>query len=103
MLPYQGSEKAELVAIRDFVKDPDADRSFPIDWNDALADADSISVSNWIVPAGLVFVSGAISGKRTSVRLSGGTDNTDYLVTNRITLASGEIDDRSIRIAVRTS
>lgn len=89
------------MAVKDFIKDPGADRSFPLDWQDALAAADSISVSQWTVPPGLVLEGSAISGKKTSVRLSGGTDNTDYLVVNRITLASGEDEERTIRIAVR--
>lgn len=89
------------MAVRDFVKDPGADRSFPIDWTDALAEADVINMSAWTVPSGLTLAGQAISGKRTSVRLSGGTDNVDYLVVNRITLASGEIEERTIRIAVR--
>lgn len=88
------------MALKDYLKDPGAVRAIPIDWSDVIGD-DSITASVWDVPAGVVEQSNAISGAVTAITLSGGTAETDYLLVNRITFGSGQIDERTVRVCVR--
>lgn len=83
-----------------YVKDPDAVLDYQIDWS-AWLDSDTITTSEWIVPDGIVKDSDSHTDTAATIWLSGGTLNTTYLVTNRITTAAGRTDDRTIRITVR--
>lgn len=80
-------------------KDPSAtiDRGF--DWTSWLG-ADTITSSDWIVPTGLTRVSQSNTTKTTSVWLSGGTVDTLYRLTNRITTTGGREDERSLHIKI---
>jgi hypothetical protein len=84
------------------LKDPDATLDFAVDWSDWLTgEGDTGASAVWIVPTGLTKVSESfVSGKHV-VRLSGGTDGSDYSVTSRITTTGGEVDNRTLRITVR--
>ena len=84
-------------------KDPQETRLFTMDWTGDL-DGNTIATSAWTVAAGITKVSDAIvSGNlKTSVLISGGTADTDYTVTNTITItATAETLERSGVIAVR--
>jgi hypothetical protein len=96
------------------VKDPDAVLTYGIAFEDWLPAADTLTDAQWTVPAGLTKVNQSINGapltvggrtyaanKVALVRLSGGTDATDYTCTVRITSSSGDIDERSIIVKVR--
>jgi len=82
-----------------FLKDPDAVLDYSVDWSDWL-DGDTITASQWIVPVGLTLDSSTNSTTATTVWLSGGAVRFRYSVTNRITTASGRVDDRSIVVQV---
>jgi len=82
-----------------FLKDPDAVLDYSVDWSDWL-DGDAITASQWIVPAGLTLDSSTNSTTATTAWLSGGAVRFRYTVTNRITTASGRVDDRSIVVQV---
>ena len=85
-----------------FTKDPEAVLDYTIDWTKWLDEVgDTIATSTWIVPSGLTKVTETNTSKNATVWLSGGTDGTNYTVTNRITTAAGRTDDRSISIRVR--
>jgi hypothetical protein len=84
------------------LKDPDATLDFAVEWTDWLAGENDTGASAvWIVPAGLTKVSESFVGGKHTIRLSGGTDGSDYAVTSRITTTGGEVDDRTLRITVR--
>lgn len=83
-----------------YVKDPDAVLDYQVDWS-AWLDGDTITTSEWIVPDGIVKDSDSHTDTAATIWLSGGTLNTTYLVTNRITTAAGRTDDRTIRITIR--
>ncbi len=88
------------MTVTDWVKDPDATLDWRWDWSEWLADGETITVSTFIVSAGLVKNSDTFSATSATVWLSGGTAGTAYLVTNRITTSVGRTDDRSITIRV---
>lgn len=84
-----------------YVKDPDANLPFGVDWSGWLAEGDTIVTSTWIVPVGLTMGVDGVDGGQATVWLSGGTAGENYTVTNRVVTSGGMVDDRSIRILVR--
>jgi hypothetical protein len=82
-------------------KDPDAKLDYGFDWTDWLTSGEVISTSDWIIASGLTEISDSHSNTVTSVWVSGGTINTDYVITNHITTSMGREDDRSHTIKVR--
>lgn len=87
-------------------KDPDALLDYEMEWGDWL-DGDTISNSEWIVPAGITKdpVKGdrvSDAGTETIIWLQGGTEGQKYILTNRITTAAGRIDDRTVTLKIRS-
>lgn len=95
-------------------KDPDSTLSVGLWWQDVIERGDTLTGVTWTVPTGLTKVSEGISatdlidnattypaGQVAVVRVSGGTADTDYTITCTVTTASGDIDQRSITVAVR--
>lgn len=83
------------------VKDPDAVLDYGFDWTAWLEAGETIATSTWTADEGITVGDSAIGTGTTKVWLSGGTDGTEYLVTNEITTSAGRTDDRSIRVIVR--
>ena len=101
-------------------KDKDETLDYSVDWS-RLVGSDLISSSNWFVDdadgekqeAGesntpinglIVLYEGSTvstNGKVTTVRLSSGTNNVRYRLTNAVTTASGLVYERSIFLRVR--
>ena len=88
--------------MKGFVKDPDATLDYGFDWTLWL-DGDNITTSTWIVESGVSIEAGSeqFNSKITSVYLSGGSVDSNYKVTNRITTDSGRTDDRSFMLRIR--
>jgi len=87
-------------------KDPDALLDYELEWGDWL-DGDTISNSEWIVPAGIT--KDATKGDRVSdagtetiIWLRGGAEGQKYTLTNRITTVAGRIDDRTVTLKIRS-
>lgn len=83
-----------------FLKDPDAVLDYQLDWSDWL-DSDTISTSEWIVPAGITNDSDTETTTTTTIWLSGGTAGTIYSLVNRIVTAGGRTQDQTIKIKCR--
>jgi hypothetical protein len=81
-------------------KDPNAVIDFSRDWSPWLG-TDTIATSTWVVATGLTAVTTTYDDTSTTVWLSGGTANTDYEATNRITTDGGRTADRTWLIQVR--
>lgn len=81
-------------------KDPNSVLDYQFDWVGWLS-GDTIATSTWTVPAGLTLDSSTNTTTTTTAWLSGGTSNTTYLVTNRITTAGGRTEIRSMNLTVR--
>lgn len=83
------------------IKDPNATRDYTLNWERALPDGVTIASAAWVVPSGLTNGGGSNTTTTATVRLSGGTVGTVYMVVCRITMSDGEVDDRSIYLDVR--
>lgn len=80
-------------------KDPDAKLDHEIYWEKWL-EGDSISESSWYVPAGLTLEAQSNTETTTKIWLSGGAIGETYQITNRITTATGRVDERTVRLHV---
>jgi hypothetical protein len=91
--------------IAKFVKDPDSELDYTVDWGTWLPTGDTISTSAWtIIPGGLTESTGMPStntNTTATITVTSGTAGVDYSLINRITTAGGRITDRTIRINVR--
>jgi len=87
------------------LKDPEAVLDYLFDWGaDYLGDGDLLAASEWSVDPGGpdgVAVTGSDFGTSTStVKVGGGIAGRIYRIVNRVTTASGRVDERSIVIRV---
>ena len=104
-----------LDAARIWVKDPASTLTVGLWWQDVVDRGDALDSVVWTVPAGLTKVSESISaedmtdmgvvylaGQVALVRLSGGTPvGADIDIVCRITTVAGDVDERTITVAVR--
>ncbi len=81
-------------------KDPNDVAPYEIDWS-AFLGTDTISTSTWTVGAGITKDSDTKTSTTTTAWLSGGTDLTSYVLTNRIVTAGGQTRDQSVAVLVR--
>jgi hypothetical protein len=88
-----------IVELRTFVKDPEAMKSYGVDWSELLDEGETISSSGWSA-TGLSLSSAQISGAVTSVMIAGGTLGQTYLVENNIQTSLGRIYTRGFMISV---
>ena len=90
--------------LKRFPKDPDAILDYRINWSLWLANSggDTIVSAVSLPDPGITVVSTTRTTTSGTMRVSGGTDGTDYLITMRVTFASGQQDDRSLLFAVRS-
>lgn len=87
-----------------FLKDPDSRIDHSIDWGAAYLGINLIVASNWTVApdmdGGIAIAAFGHDGRTTLVTLTGGVAGQSYVLTNRVTLSNGEIDERSLAIRV---
>ncbi len=85
------------------VKDPQARVDYAIDWTGYL-DGATIAASLWsVVPdeaGGIAVDQESFDPGRAAARLSGGVAGRLYIVSNRVTLSDGSVDERSITLRV---
>lgn len=92
---------------RVFRKAVNEEVDYAIDWTELLDAGDSISESLadapvWTVPTGLTNESTAVANPVTSVTLSGGTTETEYVIRCRITTTpGGRVFERAFTVQVR--
>ena len=84
-----------------FIKDPDANLDYKVDWSSWLPDGDTIASAQWIVPDELTAGQQTNDDTSATVWLSGGTARQRVQVTCRITTTQGRVDDRSFTLIVR--
>jgi hypothetical protein len=88
------------MALKTFIKDPSSVLDYRIDWTDWLQPGDTISTSNWTVPAGISKDSNTNDTVSATIWLSGGTAGNIYNIVCRIVTAVGRTDERSLDIKV---
>lgn len=83
-----------------FIKDPDSQVDYIVDWQKRLVDGDYIIKSEFKVPDSLIWISDSYTSSSTKIWLAGGIAGETYLVTNRITTGSRppRIEEESIEI-----
>jgi hypothetical protein len=76
---------------------------YPEDWSAWLATGETISSITTTADTGLTVMSSLPdpTNKIVNVWLSGGVNDTTYLVSVRITTSAGRTDQRSFRVAVK--
>lgn len=82
-----------------FHKDPDEVISFTIDWAQWLK-TDTISSSEWVVPAGITEDSDSNTTTTTTITLSSGLSGVRYPIVNRITTAAGLKKEKPLIVKV---
>lgn len=86
------------------LKDPSASLDYAVDWGAEYLNGDLLSQSSWeVIPVeiGGVKVEGSdFDTSIAKVTASGGVEGHLYQLTNRIVMASGLIDSRSIIVRV---
>ncbi len=88
--------------MESFLKDPDATLDYHFDWSDWLASGETISSEVITVPSGITLDSSSETSGVITVWLSGGTAGAYYLVACKITTSATRIDERTMRIIVKT-
>src|SRR5690242_18969555 len=85
-----------------FTKEPTEVLDYQIDWSDWLGSL-TISTSAWSVPSVITKVTDDKTSTTTLIRLSGGTWGEIYELFNTIVASDGEIEIRSIPVAIQRS
>lgn len=91
------------LALKKFIKDPNARLDYVIDWSAWLApNGDSIaSASAPSPPSGITVTNTTWTSTSTTTWIEGGTAGNSYDVTVRIVTVGGRTDDRTITIVVK--
>ena len=89
--------------MSNFIKDPDAILDYKVDWSEWLDTDETISTQTTLASTGITVESSGIFDSSTSVVawLSGGTANSRYRITSRITTSAGRTDDRSYMVSIK--
>lgn len=84
-------------------QDPQDTRIWAFNWADFLTERSSTTISSatWTVPSGLTKVSESNTTTTATVKVSGGTHGSDYVLTCTAVLANGETVERSFQLSVR--
>lgn len=81
-------------------KHPDSAKWYWLEWPADELQKATITASTWTAPEGLDIDTDSKNGYRVGVRLSGGVDGEDYIVTNQINTSNSEILHEQITIRI---
>lgn len=93
--------------LNPFIKDPDADLDYAIDWSDWLEPiSDTIESSTWaeadpVTVPPLTTHSPTANTTHATIWLGGGSPGTRYALRNRIVTVGDRINDRTIYVKIR--
>ena len=86
------------------LKDPEAELDYAVDWGAEYLGEDSLAQSEWeVAPAedgGVSVVNATFDTLIATVKAAGGISGRLYRLTNRVVMASGLVDSRSITLRV---
>lgn len=86
------------------LKDPEAALDYAVDWGAEYLTGDILTASSWDVspvePGGVTVVASTFNELLATVKAGGGLAGRVYRLTNRVALASGLEDSRSIMLRV---
>lgn len=84
-----------------FVKDPGEVKDYAIDWTAHLAASETITTSTWVVATGITKDSDSATTTVATIWLSGGSEGTEYRVTNHVVTNQGREFERSFTVNVQ--
>lgn len=84
-----------------FTKDPAAVLDYYVDWEDWLAEGETISSSDWTLPDGITEDSSTHNDTKAEIWLSAGSPGKKYRLTNHIVTTDEREDERTITIEVQ--
>lgn len=86
------------------LKDPEAVLDYAVDWGAEYLGGDAVGQSAWeVIPVetgGITVVDSSFDDRTAKVTAGGGVPGNVYQLTNRVVLASGLTDSRSIVLRV---
>ena len=83
-----------------FLKDSSDTLDYSIEWNLFLPDTDAITNSEWTDATGITIERNTFTARSTHIWLSGGSNGTTYVLTNKIWTREGRVVERSIAILI---
>lgn len=89
------------MAVKTWIKDPNAVLDYEFDWSVWLDVGETISSHTVTVTGGIVKDSSANSTTAVTAWISGGTAGTDGTVSCRIVTSAGRTDDRTITLRLQ--
>lgn len=93
---------ARQVDNNTFEKYQDSLKDFTMNWGDLWLNGDTISTSDWTVPAGLSEVSDSFDNYKATVWVSGGVTGRTYVLFNHIVTTAGKIDKRPLYLRIKS-
>lgn len=84
-----------------FVKDPGEVKDYAIDWTAHLATSETVTTSTWVVATGITKDSDSATTTVATIWLSGGSEGTEYRVTNHVVTNQGREFERSFTVNVQ--
>ena len=103
-----------LDAQRIWKKDPAAELTVGLWWEDVIVRGDTLASVSWTVPTGLTKLSEGVNtaaiddagtiypiGTVALLRLSGGVADLDYDCVCQVTTGNGDIDERTLTVMAR--
>ncbi len=82
------------------VKDPADTADYTVNWALWLATAETISSVAWTVPTGITNSATTNTTTTATIRLTGGTADTEYTIACKVTTSAGQIAERSFTVRV---
>lgn len=83
-----------------FIKDPDAELDYIVDWSAWLVGDDTIDTVAWEAPEDLTVEDSSNTDTTAKVWLSGGTRGRRHKVICRVTTVEGRTDDRTLQFRI---
>jgi len=93
-----------MAKIKTFIKDPDSQMDYDVDFTAWLAPiTDTIASVVWVVPTGITNVTASNTSQIAKIFLSGGTVGQKYRIVCRITTAAAtpRIKDKSFYVKIK--
>jgi len=84
-----------------FYKDESDVLDYKFDYSDFLGSSDTIATSTFTIPSDLTSVSETEDDTSATIFLSGGTDDTRYIIQNKITTTEGRTAERAFILIVK--
>lgn len=83
-------------------KDPSSTLDYQFDWGAEWLNSDTIAASTFtVIPNTITIQSTSFTSTVTTIWLAGGVTGTTYSITNRITTASGRVDERTVKLQIK--